>query len=76
MPGLVPRTNTLFLNKRKETTFDFLFMDKIIREGFYIGGTDLVVYKTLGTYNQCINTVSDSNPEQDFPRAQNSVLDS
>jgi hypothetical protein len=58
MPGLVPRTNTLFLNKRKETTFDFLFMDKIIREGFYIGGTDLVVYKALGTYDQCINIVS------------------
>lgn len=66
MPGLVPRTNTLFLNKRKQTTFDFLFMDRIIREGFYVGGTDLLVYKTLGTYDQFKNIVSSSNPEQVF----------
>jgi len=66
MAGNVSRSNTLFFNKRKGTTFDFGFMDKIIRESFYIGGTDLVVYRALGTYNQLKNIVSSSNPEQSF----------
>jgi len=64
MAGNFRRSNTLFFNKRKATTFDFEFMDKIIRESFYIGGTDLVVHRTLGTYNQFKNIVSSSNPNQ------------
>ena len=66
MAGNVSRSNTLFFNKRKATTFDFDFMDRIIRESFYIGGTDLVVYKVLGTYNQFKSVVNNSNPEQTF----------
>lgn len=66
MSGLVKRSNTLFFNKRKQTTFDWKFMDGIIREGFYIGGTDLHVYKYIGNYNQYETVVSKSNPDQSF----------
>ena len=53
--ALVKRENTLFFNKRKETTFDYEFMDQLICENFYVGGTDLVVFKLAGAYDQFKN---------------------
>ena len=63
MAGLVKRENTLFFNKRKQTTFDWKFLDRLIKENFYIGGTDIVVFNLAGVHDQCINLFTSSNPE-------------
>ena len=58
--ALVKRENTLFFNKRKETTFDYEFMDQLICENFYVGGTDLVIFKLAGSWNQYNNLLLSS----------------
>ena len=64
--ALVKRENTLFFNKRKETTFDYEFMDQLICENFYVGGTDLVVFKLAGAYDQFKNILLSSMPHVTF----------
>jgi len=41
-------------------------MDRIIREGFYTGGTDLHIYKLIGNHNQYENVAFASNPDLDI----------
>lgn len=62
----IPRGNSLFFNKRKNTTHDWKFMDRIIRETFYVGGTDLHIYKLIGSHSQFDNMISSANPNLEF----------
>lgn len=52
---------------RSEKTNDYKFLDKIVREQFIIGGTDLYVHKYLG--------VPDTGPSSDLTQPQHDSLD-
>ena len=60
----IQRSNSFFLNKTKNGGCDYYFQDKIISEAFYIGGTDLLIYKMLGIYDQYVDITDISNVDQ------------
>lgn len=69
----VTRSNTLFFNKRKSTGFDYNFIDDQIRQKLYVGGTDLNVYKVLGTHDQYKDVTDKSNVSQNFSATASSL---
>ena len=52
---------------RSEKTNDYKFLDRIVREQFTAGGTDLYIHKYLGT--------PDTGPSKDFTQPQHNQLD-
>jgi len=62
----VQRSNTLFFNKRKDTGNDWKFVDRLIREMLYAGGTDLNVYTYDGVFDQYKDVTGGSNRTQVF----------